>query len=943
MPKNSHKSKFFASVFIVLVISIITAIITMVIFYQIQTSTMNPTPRPTFPPTTTVPPLATQLPRSIIPERYQVSLKTHFYNQIMEPENVTASNQTTFFTGNSTVYFECVQATSTVHLHIRELTVWGAVVKNINTKETIECSTSYDEELSEFLEIQLSEELKVGENYSLFLKFEGFMSPYLEGFYLSMYNHRGAAHHKDSNTERFIAATQMEPTFARHVFPCLDEPDLKAVFEVTIIHRKDTMALGNNRMKTDFIDGEWKYTIFEPTPRMSTYLFAFVVSDFTATESSHDSVTIRTFARPEATAAGHAHYAANITGKILSFYEKYFQIDFSLPKLDQVALPDLDPAGMENWGLVTYQERAVLYEEGVSSLLLKENIADIIAHELAHQWFGNLVTMKWWNELWLKEGFSTYMSNLAVDDVEPSFRAGEMNLIRDFEAAFMADALASSHPLVPPQDQVQTADEIQQMYDVITYKKGALVLRMLADIVGERDFKKGINMYLEDFRCKSADQNDLWRTIQQVLPKDTGIDIAMVMDTWTKQSGFPVITINTTTGEFYQKRFLYNDSSQSNVWWSVHITSMSNSSVFRPFLLETSDKVRKEEFISKNGEWILANINCTGFYRVNYNLENWHFLLTQLETEPQRIPLMNRWQLVDDAFNLARAKLVNVTLALNSTRFLRNETLLLPWKTAMSNLDYFVHMFDRSEVYGPMQAYLRQQVTGLYNFFRNDTDHSRVPEDHSLQHLQMLAVKVACSNGLPECVTMATKMFAEWMNNNTNNIHTNLRSEIYCHAVAAGGKAEWEFAWQRFESSEDTSEKEQLRQALSCTKKIWLLNRYLEYTLNPDKIRLMDVDSTIFLVSRNVVGQALAWNFIRANWEYVSKGNPALLVVGVASRFSTQFELEELQRFASDYELMSATRAAEQSIEQTQVNIQWVNDNKDIVHQWFDREMASRS
>ncbi|XP_026166563.1 alanyl (membrane) aminopeptidase-like b isoform X2 [Mastacembelus armatus] len=923
MAKNSYISKAVATTFVILTISLIVGIITMVILYNTEISTMHPTPRPTFPSTTTGPPPVMQLPGNLIPESYTIFLQPHFYTRIIEVVNVTSPNQTMLFTGNSTVNFHCVQRTSTIYLHSKDLTVSNPVVMNKDTNEKIYVyAIKHHEDESNFLEIQLNDALKAGGNYSLFLAFRGEISENLEGLYLSSYLEGSPTYEDYTSAERVLATTNLEPIDARMVFPCFDEPQMKAVFHVTIIHRRDTTALGNAEiLGSSIIDDDWKYTRFYPTPRMSTYLFAFTVSEFTSIPSPHKRVEIKTFARPEATAAGYTQYAANITGKILTFFENHFDIEYSPKKLDQIALPDLFPGAMENWGLVTYQEGNLLYEEGVSSLLHKADIATIIAHELAHQWFGNLVTMKWWNQLWLNEGFATYMSYFAVDHAEPSFKIRDTYVLSNLHNAFEEDALASSHPLSPPQEDVRTSFEILAMFDSITYNKGGFILRMLADIVGERVFNKGI---------KAVDE-------------DGGhFKVAKVMDTWTNQIGYPVITINTTNGEISQKRFLFNDSSESSLWWYVPIRVMSNKSESSLVWLDTSGTVKKDEFISKSGEWILANVNCTGYYRVNYNPENWEHLLTQLETNPERIPLMNRGQLIDDAFNLARAKLVSVTLALNSTRFLHTEREYLPWESAVRNLGYFVLMFDRSEVYGPMQAYLCKQVTGLYNFFRNYTENSEVPKDHSLQCNQITAIEVACSNGLPECVSMARKMFANWMSNSsTNNIHPNLRSVIYCQAVAAGGKTEWEFAWDKFQSSSDTSEREQLRRALSCTKKTWLLQRYLEYTLNPEKIRLMDIASTIKYIAKNVAGQALAWNFIRAHWDYVSLGDGATLIEGVTSRFSTQFELRELERFEMDYDLGSATRAVYQAKEQTQVNIQWVRRNKENVLEWFERETAS--
>ncbi|XP_039988747.1 aminopeptidase N-like isoform X2 [Xiphias gladius] len=772
MRKDSYISKAVATAFVVLTVSAVAGIVTMIVLYNTEISTMNPTPRPTFPSTTTGPPPIMRLPRNLMPESYEVFLQPQLYTRIIEVVNVTSPNQTMLFTGNSTVYFQCVQRTSTIYLHSKDLTVSDPVVINQNRNEIIRVSTlKYHEDESNFLEIQLNDALEAESNYSLFLAFKGEISENLEALYVSSYLQGIPAHESDTNAERFLAATNMEPTDARRVFPCFDEPELKAVFYVTIIHRRDTIALGNAEiLGSNIIHDDWKCTRFYPTPRMSTYLFAFTVSEFTSTPSPHERVEIKTYTRPEATAAGHAQYAANITGKILKFYESQFEIDYLQKKLDQIALPDLNPAAMENWGLVTYQEGGLLYEEGVSSLLHKEVIAILIAHELAHQWFGNLVTMEWWNEIWLNEGFATYMSYFAVDHVEPSFKVKDIFVASDLHTAFKEDALASSRPLSPQQEDVQTTFEIIEMFDSITYSKGAIVLRMLADIVDERVFNKGIKMYLWDFRYKNTVQNNLWEYIQKAVDEDGGhTKVAKVMYTWTNQTGYPVITINTTNGEIYQKHFLFNDSSESSLWWYVPIRVMSNTSESSLVWLDTSGTVKKDEFISKSGEWILANVNYTGYYRVNYNLENWERLLTQLETNPHRIPLMNRGQLVDDAFNLARAKLVDVTLALNSTRFLRNEKAYLPWESAVRNLEYFVLMFDRSELYGPMQVYLREKVRGLYNFFRIYTDNSKVPEDHSSQHNQITVVEVACSNGLPECMTMARKMFAKWMNNNTNN------------------------------------------------------------------------------------------------------------------------------------------------------------------------------
>lgn len=926
MPKMSRTSKAVALALVILTISVIMGVVVYVVTsHRALTATG-----------------LMRLPKNLIPHSYKIFMQIDFYTRNTGVANVTY-NQTMLFSGNSTVNFQCVQSTKTIFMKSKDLQVFDpSVVMNTKSKKRIGVSQlKLHEGLSDLLEIQLTETLEEGEDYSLFLAFKGVFTGGLNGLFMSMYNEGNSTH--EGGTIRFVASTSMEPTDARTVFPCFDEPDMKAVFHVTIIHRRGTIALSNGEMsESNIIDDEWQYTSFHPTPKMSTYLLALSVSEFTSIPSPHERVDIKIFARPEATAAGHTQYAANFTGKILKFYESYLGIDYPQKKLDQIAVPDYAFAAMENWGLVTYEESALFYEEGVTSLHEKEFVISVIAHELAHQWFGNLVTMKWWNDIWLNEGFASYMTNLAVDHVAPTFQLKDIQYMSNLHVLLEKESKDSSHPLSPPEEQIQMTSEINKLFDGITYNKGAFVLRMLADTVGENVFHKGIKMYLSHFSYENTDQSDLMNYIQKAVDDDNGhTNVSMMMTTWTSQTGFPLVTINTTSGEIYQRQFWINDSSQSNRVWHIPVRIMSDTSE-SSFFLTTGSTERKNELISKNGEWVLANINCTGYYRVNYNPENWERLVTQLETNPDRIPVLNRWQLLEDAFTLARVKLVDVTLPLNLTRFLRNEMEYLPWESTMRNLRYFLLMFDRTEVFGPMQVYLREQVRFMYNFFSNYTHNSQVPEDHSLQHGQILTVNVACSFGLPECIAMATKMFNNWMNNDNNQIHPNLRSAIYCRAVASGGKKEWDFVWEKYQNCNNTSEKDSLSDALACTKKIWLLNRYLNYTLNPEEKNLTGGTWTISSIVRNVVGHALAWNFIRANWAYLKERDAALMLIEeVASRFSSQFELEELRRFARDYDLGAATESVNMAIEQTKINIEWVSKNKDIVLEWFERETAS--
>uniref|UniRef100_A0A8C8DAH1 Aminopeptidase n=1 Tax=Oncorhynchus tshawytscha TaxID=74940 RepID=A0A8C8DAH1_ONCTS len=902
-------SKVLAIATVVMTVSSIGGIITMMIVYETERIKMNPTPPPT--PNATIlyptgPPPNLRLPGNLIPERYELVLQPRLYTFVNN-----ATNQSLIFTGNSTVYFRCVEKTKTIFLHSKQ-NVTDVTVKDLDNKKTINVKNTilYNNE-SNFLEIRLEGVLEEDGNYSLFTAFEGELLDDLAGFYMSSYK-------KEPSTKD--DTTQMQPTDARKVFPCFDEPAMKAEFKVTIIHRFGTHALANEKA-TGEKPISFYFTRFQTTKKMSTYLLAFTVSDFHSIVSKHERVEIKVCIVLKCIQTAYG-YVQLMQYKRTSF----------ISTLDQIALPDFSAGAMENWGLVTYRETALLYEEGVSSTSNKEWIATVIAHELAHQWFGNLVTMKWWNDLWLNEGFATYISYMGVDHIEPKWNIKDLIVLNDIQTVFQVDSLASSHPLSSNEDDVQTPSDITELFDSITYSKGAAVLRMLSDYLKDRVFMDGHVKSIEYFSGMNT-----WSKIH--------IKVAEVMATWTMQMGYPVITINTTTGDVSQEHFLLIQPSDYNYTWHVPIKVMKEG--LAPTALPTQ---RKSAFKSEDGKWVLANINCMGYFRVNYDPANWDRLLSQLETNIHEIPLINRGQLIDDAFNLARAKHINVTLALRTTKYLRNDTEYIPWESALRNLDYFILMFDRSEVYGPMQAYMRKQVGGLYQHFENFTT---VPEDPSEQYNQINAISVACSNDIEDCQKMAKKLFDNWMTNNTSNpIQPNLKATIYCQAIAAGGEKEWEFAWGKFQNTTTASEKDKLRFALSCTRKIWLLNRYLEYTLNPDKIRKMDAISTINYIARNVAGQAIAWNFVRAHWNYISLeyGGGIMsfgrLIEGVTQRFSTDFELQELRQFQSDYneeELGSASRALEQAIERTQANIKWVKENKQTVLEWFRKESSESS
>ncbi|KAM5291545.1 aminopeptidase N [Glossophaga mutica] len=963
MAKGFYISKPLGILGIILGVGAVATIIALSVVYSEEKnkSTQNSVPAPTSPSTT----VATTLDQSKPWNRYRLpkTLEPESYKVKLRPYLTPNKDGLYIFEGSSTVRFKCKEATNVIIIHSKKLKyvmtseqhmvtlrgVGGAPVPAIDRTELVE--------VTEYLVVHLKDQLQAGSLYEMDSQFEGELADDLAGFYRSEY--------MDGNVKKVLATTQMQSADARKSFPCFDEPAMKAQFNITLIHPHNLTALSNMLPKGPSVplkdDPTWNETEFHTTPVMSTYLLAYIVSEFTSVErmekmAPNRDVQIRIWARPSATEAGHSDYALNVTGPILKFFANHYATPYPLEKSDQIGLPDFNAGAMENWGLVTYRENSLLFDPQVSSSSNKERVVTVIAHELAHQWFGNLVTVAWWNDLWLNEGFASYVEYLGADYAEPTWNLKDLIVQNEVYRVMAMDALASSHPLTTPADEVNTPAQINEMFDSISYSKGASVLRMLSSFLTEDLFKKGLASYLSAFAYKSATYQDLWVHLQEAVDNQTTIllpqNVSTIMDRWILQMGFPVITVDTKTGNISQQYFLLDPQSkptrpsQFNYQWIVHISSLKDGNRQKDFWLEEASKV-EEQFRTAADDWVLLNINVTDYYQVNYDEDNWRKIQGQLQSNLSVIPVINRAQIIHDAFDLASAGMVTVTLALDNTLFLINEKEYLPWEAALSSLNYFKLMLDRSSAYAPMQNYLRKQVTPLFEYFRNLTEGwKKRPEKLMDQYNEVNAISTACSSGLPACQTLVSTLFREWMNNSEKNpIDPNLRSTVYCNAIAQGGEEEWNFAWEQFQKATLVNEADKLRAALACSKQVWILDRYLRYTLNSTLIRKQDATSSINSIANNVIGQTLAWNFVQTNWKklFEDYGGGSFsfsnLIQGVTRRFSTEEELQALEQFKESNAgtgFGSATRALEQALEKTKANIKWVKENREVVRQWFE-------
>ncbi|NXF35918.1 AMPN Aminopeptidase, partial [Nyctibius bracteatus] len=808
-------SKSVGIVAIVLALGAVATIIALsVVYAQEKNRSADPGTADTTPaaPTTTAAPdnpwNRWRLPTALRPESYEVTL---------QPFLTPDADGMYIFKGNSSVVFVCVEATDLILIHSNKLnyTLQGSFhtsLQAVDGSDVPPITSTWLETPTQYLVVQLEGLLQPGQRYRLFSIFTGELADDLAGFYRSEYV-------DEAGIKKVVATTQMQAADARKAFPCFDEPAMKANFTVTLIHPSDHEAISNmpaSSTRQQEIDGmSWNVTEFQTTPRMSTYLLAFIVSQFTYVQNTSGDVLIRIWGRPTAIAEGQGDYALQVTGPILNYFEWHYNTPYPLPKSDQVGLPDFNAGAMENWGLVTYRENSLLFDAAYSSIGNKERVVTVISHELAHQWFGNLVTLRWWNDLWLNEGFASYVEYLGANSAEGSWNIKDLMVLNEVYTVMATDALTTSHPLSFREDEINTPAQISEVFDSIAYSKGASVLRMLSDFLTENVFKEGLQVSSAgagggtELPCGVGGVP--WRgSCTPHLPLPTGPPGALPQS--------------------YLHTFAYGNTVYTDLCytWIVPITWMTRETTgVRFWLTEVSET--NDQFKVSSPSWLLLNLNVSGYFRVNYNQENWDQLLAQLSTNHQAIPVINRAQIIDDAFNLARAKYVNVTLALSTTRFLSQETEYMPWQAALNNLRYFQLMFDRSEVFGAMTKYIRQQVTPLFNHYKNVTDNwATIPSGLMDQYNEINAISTACSYGVTECQDLATTYSRQWQQNVTNNpIPPNLRSSIYCTMVATGGEEAWDFIWERFKEATVVSEADKLRTALSCSPHPWILNRWV--------------------------------------------------------------------------------------------------------------------
>ncbi|XP_044260023.1 aminopeptidase N [Tribolium madens] len=872
-----------------------------------------------------------RLPKSIKPHSYTIRLIPFIFEG-----NFT-------FHGEVTILINVTVTSLNITLHADDLDIDHVNVYDLNNK-LLSIRQVSNETRRQFLIIHLNEPVKSGHQYYVSIKFRGVLNDLLQGFYRSSY--------KVNNEIRWIATTQFQATDARKAFPCFDEPALKARFQISLARLGNMTSISNmpkigNPEPVKNLPG-YLWDHYEESVPMSTYLIAFVISDFECHKNGTFSVWVRR------SALSQTKYSLQVGPQILQFYENFFGIKYPLPKIDMIGLPDFSAGAMENWGLITYRESVLLYEEKVSSKGSLQRIAHVIAHELAHQWFGNLVTPVWWSDLWLNEGFATYVECLGANAVNPHLKELDQFVINELHGAFVLDALKTSHQI---SIKVNNPDEINDIFDRISYSKGASILRMMQHFLSMPVFQKGLNGYLKSQMYKNAEQDDLWHslTLQSHEDKvlDQNVTIKEIMDTWTLQTGFPLVTAhrNYENGSvtFTQERFLITDdnkSAKSVLWW-IPITYTNSKNVV------ISNWMRNEPFLtiynlnqSKN-DWLLVNVNQTGYYRVNYDQRNWNLIIQQLLKKNGHLVFdpKNRAQLLDDALHLASVGYLDYNIALNVTKYLKQEREYVPWKAALTSLDFMYQMFVRTAHFDKFKKYLLDLVNDFYHelgFNENEND------QHLTFYNRFEINSRACKLGVHDCIINAVQQFETWRNSpdpdKRNLISANLREIVYCAAISVGGQEEWDFAWKRYLNANVENEKEILLMALGCSKEIWILSRYLEWAITENSgIRKHDSARVFAAVASNPIGQQLAYRFLKTHWNrlrtYLGTSSMSLSIIvrSCTAKFNSQIEIDDFKLFVDtrENEFGVALRTARQSIEQGEANVKWMMRHSEKIFEWL--------
>lgn len=849
-----------------------------------------------------------RLPKTIKPVNYALEFKPDF--------------ETFKFSGSSVTDIIVESETTTIELNSADLTFDKVEFVASNGTKLMSSEVKLCQ-ASEVATIVFPSALPLGAA-KLSIQFVGCLNDELKGFYRSKYTH-------PNGETRWAATTQFEAADARRAFPCWDEPALKATFDVTIVAHTDKTVISNMPLidtKPCTKDSALSHFTFSRTPIMSTYLLAFIVGEYDYVEDKDSNgVLIRCYTPLGKKEQGK--FALNIATKTLPFYVNYFKIDYPLPKLDMIAIPDFSAGAMENWGLVTYRETCILVDEVNSSLSSKQTVAIVVGHELAHQWFGNIVTMEWWTHLWLNEGFASWIEYLCVDYCMPEMDIWTHFVFSDYTRALELDSLRSSHPIEVP---VNGPSEIDEIFDAISYSKGATVIRMLHNYIGDDAFRTGLHNYLEKFKYKNTFTEDLWAALSEA----SGKDVNDLMQLWTKQTGYPYINVSSyvndkkeTILKLSQKRFFSDGSEptqEEDYKWKVPISIVTKSSfpnTHKDILLEkVSDEVNLG--VMPESDWIKLNKSSIGMFRTNYSPE---MLLKLVEViKEQKIHPTDRLGLQSDVFALSQAGLLTADTLLKFIESYSVEENVTVWRDLLSNLLGMSHILLNTNFHHEFQSFIRRLLKPI----SQKLGYSPVEGESGLTGMcRATILRTLGTNGDLDTINVAKKQFEDHLNGKL--IPADLRSAVYSTVLSEADEALLTKFIELHDKTDLQEEKMRIATSLGSVKNEKLIEKVLEFSISPS-VRSQDSVTVICGVSSNPTTKRsadMAWSFLKKNWtmihqRYSSGFLITRLVKTLASNFATEDDATDVKEFFEKNPCPSATRSIQQALENIDVCCKWL-------------------
>ena len=736
--------------------------------------------------------------------------------------------------------------------------------------------------------------------WTLRLSFTGTLNDKLRGFYRSTYkDDRGHLH--------TIATTQFEATDARRAFPCWDEPELKATFKVRLVVDRDLLAVSNAAVVSEQpVEGGKRRVEFDETMKMSTYLVAFVVGRLVTTDPVDvDGVPLRVVCVPgkERLAA----FALEVGAHSLRFFARYFGIPYPSDKLDLIALPDFAMGAMENLGAVTFRESVLLVDEATSTQIEQERVADVIAHEIAHMWFGDLVTMKWWNGIWLNEAFATFMEMLCVDAFRPEWDRWTSFGV-DRASAMVVDALGSTRPIEFP---VKDPSEAEQMFDSLTYQKGAGVLRMLEQYLGAEAFREGIAAYIAKHSYGNTETTDLWDALEEA----TGEPVRATMDTWIYQGGHPLVSVESdgATLVVEQHRFRFRSDGEDASLWQVPIVLRAEgpdgTQHKKVLLAGERDTIRLDAPVSR----VMLNDGGSGVYRTRYSAD----LMESLTADLGKLVPLERFTLVSDALATLQAGLTPVAQFIDLLRVVgTDEDDPSVWAAIIGALNWLERVTepdDRGHVWSFAARLLRPAFERLgWSPRAGESERGRSLRANLISSLGTL--------GADEHVqTRAKELHASYLADRST-VDPDVAGALATVVAFSGDATDYAEFLRRWRTPATPQEELRYLYALGDFQRLDLLERSLGLVLT--EVRSQNAP---FLVSRclgNRVGGERAWAWVKDNWDDIRQRFPENLIDRMLDGIATQsapHQVADIRAFISTHPVPSRARPIEQLLERLEV------------------------